>query len=55
MEYYYEGNDKTFESRCCDIEKTYPMDVWVLEQIADLTAGRTGEAFKCLRESFGAG
>ncbi len=42
VEYYYEGSDETFESRCYEIEKTYLLDVWVLEQIADLTAGRPG-------------
>lgn len=42
MEYYYEGNDKAFESCCYEMEKTYPLDVWVLEQIADLTAGKPG-------------
>lgn len=40
--YYYEGNDKAFESCHYEIQKTYPMDVWVLEKIADLTAGKAG-------------
>lgn len=31
------------------------MDVWVLEQIADLTAGKAREAYKCPRESFSTG
>lgn len=40
MEYYYEGSDETFESYCCEIERAYLLDLWVLEQIADLTAGK---------------
>ena len=39
MEYYYEGDDKMLESCCYE---RYPLDVWVLEQIADLTAGEPG-------------
>lgn len=42
MEYYYECNDKTSESCCYKMVKTYLVDVWVLEQIADFTAGKTG-------------
>lgn len=42
VEYYYKDKYKAFESCCYERKKTSQVDVWVLQQISDLTAGKPG-------------